>query len=567
MGVTKARAERNALKSLSLVALTLPPHSPASPFWTGTLSSPTLISAPMVRHTDLPTRLQHRRYGAQLCYTSMIDADRYIAGDSASRSNYFTTNEDDQPLIAQFGATSASDFVEAAKLIEKDVNAVCLNLDCPQRRAKAQCFGAFLMRDRPEVVLDIIRRASKELKVPIVAKVRFLGDEPTVGNGYKSTPIVSKTLAFLKEMENAGLSMIVIHGRTLEMSNNTTQASRDNVNHRATHKSHWDGIAHVVPHLKIPVIANGDVVCTDDLEKCLETSKADGVMVATELMYNPGMFANKVKTRTRFTPLTQLKHVVEYLGICGEVGGFTPETLRSHVVDMVAVPCLSPERCRDLLGFGIGVEDLKTAWRRVLEIAVFLSYVCAGVDETVTLAQAKERVFKGRETFDVFEEVKKCAGWWLGDEGVVKVNGVGIDGQKVKEAFNRGNEVFVAWLGGERRIRPGWELVVETKEWEKKAKKAKKEKKAQKEKKEKKEKERIELSPKLRKKLVKCARKILQKSNEPEGVPMRKLAELVGKKRGVEVEVAREGLEGGLGGKRVKVEGGMAVLQNKTNDE
>ncbi|GMI54042.1 hypothetical protein TeGR_g3302, partial [Tetraparma gracilis] len=72
---TKARQERNAVSALALLAASLPPRPPASsPFWLS-LSSPTLsspsqamgpsrIAAPMVRHSDLPFRMQCRFHGA-----------------------------------------------------------------------------------------------------------------------------------------------------------------------------------------------------------------------------------------------------------------------------------------------------------------------------------------------------------------------------------------------------------------------------------------------------------------------------------------------------------------------
>ena len=136
-----------------------------------------------VRHTDLPCRMVFRKYGTQLAYTSMIDSDRFIA--AKDRTKYFSTAQEDRPLIAQFGATNAEDFVRAAEILQDSVDAVCLNMDCPQRRAAQQGFGAYLMKKNEEEVLNIVRRAKAELKVPVVAKIRLLSLPATVGNGYK----------------------------------------------------------------------------------------------------------------------------------------------------------------------------------------------------------------------------------------------------------------------------------------------------------------------------------------------------------------------------------------------
>ena len=108
MGLTKARAERNAMASLDALAASQPPRPPAStPFWTA-IGRPLKIAAPMVRHTDLPTRLLYRAHGAELCYTSMIDSDKFIACPPTDREKFFTTCPADAPLIAQFGRLCGS---------------------------------------------------------------------------------------------------------------------------------------------------------------------------------------------------------------------------------------------------------------------------------------------------------------------------------------------------------------------------------------------------------------------------------------------------------------------------
>jgi len=85
MGVTKARAERNAMKLLEEEANSLPPHDVENhPTWKR-LNKPKMIAAPMVRHTDLPCRMQLREHGAQLCYTSMIDSDKFVAAKKSKR--------------------------------------------------------------------------------------------------------------------------------------------------------------------------------------------------------------------------------------------------------------------------------------------------------------------------------------------------------------------------------------------------------------------------------------------------------------------------------------------------
>ncbi|GMI03757.1 hypothetical protein TrRE_jg12662, partial [Triparma retinervis] len=369
MGQSKARQERQAMQALNEAAVSLPPRDLSSNTFWKKLGEPSHIAAPMVRHTDLPCRMVYRKHGTQLAYTSMIDADRFIAAKTEDRTKYFSTVKEDRPLIAQFGATNADDFVKAAQIIEGEVDAVCLNMDCPQRRAAQQGFGAYLMKDNAEEVFNIVRRASTELKVPVVAKIRLLSLPATVGNGYKSVPLVSKTIEFCKKLEEAGISLVAIHGRTIDMSNSGASC-RDQKNHRPVYPSDYEAINAIQKHLKIPVVANGDIRSMADVSSCLETTGADAVMVATELLYNPRLYAMPSNsTRQVVTPIKQLSFAAEYLHMASVYKGFTPETLKSHLVDSIIVPCLSPERKREMIPFGEGVSTWEDAERRLLEIA------------------------------------------------------------------------------------------------------------------------------------------------------------------------------------------------------
>ena len=74
-------------------------------------------------------------------------------------------------------------------------------------------------------------------------------------------------------LKEAGAAMIVVHGRTIDMKN-----------HRSLHPADHEAIGIIRTHVRVPVVANGDIRSMEEHGRCLEKTGADGAMVATELM-------------------------------------------------------------------------------------------------------------------------------------------------------------------------------------------------------------------------------------------------------------------------------------------
>lgn len=87
----------------------------------------------------------------------------------------------------------------------------------------------------------------------------------------------------------------------------------------------WDVIKKVKETVKIPVFANGNIQCYEDLEKCLKHTGCDGVMVAETLLENPALFSGKNIERvnlaleyleiakTHNTPHNMVRHHLFYM--------------------------------------------------------------------------------------------------------------------------------------------------------------------------------------------------------------------------------------------------------------
>jgi tRNA-dihydrouridine synthase len=173
----------------------------------------------------------------------------------------------DSNLIVQLAGDDPNVLVNAGRLVENSPNvmAIDLNLGCPQKIAKRGNYGAYLLTDT-ELVARCLKAMVKELNKPVTVKIRRLATDEA-------------TLALCKMIEDCGVSMLTLHGRTVENSKlYITEAD-------------WDIIRKVKASLTIPVIANGGISCRGDALACLEYTGADAVMSSEALLENPKMFS------------------------------------------------------------------------------------------------------------------------------------------------------------------------------------------------------------------------------------------------------------------------------------
>jgi tRNA-dihydrouridine synthase 1 len=172
----------------------------------------------------------------------------------------------DRPLIVQFCANDPAELLEAASYVAPFCDAVDLNLGCPQGIARKGRYGAFLQEDQ-ELIYNLIHNLHENLSVPVTAKMRILETK-------------EETLKYATKILSAGASILTVHGR-----------HRDQKGHK-TGLADWSVIRYLRENLPKDTVlfANGNILRTEDIAKCLEETGADAVMSAEGNLYDPAIF-------------------------------------------------------------------------------------------------------------------------------------------------------------------------------------------------------------------------------------------------------------------------------------
>lgn len=209
--------------------------------------------APLAGITDLPFRRLVSGFGAGLVVSEMVASHEILTGKPGVLERA-ELGLNEVNTAVQLAGREAAPMIEAARMVAGNgARIIDINMGCPAKKVVSGYSGSALMRDLDHA-LRLIEAVVGAVDVPVTLKTRLGWDEATL-----NAPELAK------RAESAGIQMITIHGRT----------------RCQFYKGHadWEAISAVKNVVKIPVIANGDIIDAATAKAALAQSGADGVMI------------------------------------------------------------------------------------------------------------------------------------------------------------------------------------------------------------------------------------------------------------------------------------------------
>ncbi len=272
--------------------------------------------APMAGVTDRPFRQLCRRLGAGHAVSEMVTSrpDLWKSLKTSRRANH---DGEPGPIAVQIAGTEPGMMAQAARYnLDRGAQIIDINMGCPAKKVCNKWAGSALMQDAALAlsIIDAVVRACEPHGVPVTLKMR-------TGWCHSARNALEIALA----AQNAGVQMVVVHGRTRE------QGYRGVAEHETVRR--------VKAALNIPVVANGDITSAEKARDVLALTGADAVMMGRAAQGRPWIFRDMAHYMQTGEHLAQplvvevkrwlLEHLEDHYSLYGEFSGVL--SARKHI--------------------------------------------------------------------------------------------------------------------------------------------------------------------------------------------------------------------------------------------
>ena len=224
-----------------------------------------IVFAPIAGFSEVGFRHMCAKYGAGLTYTELVSAKGLCYGNKGTQELLAREDFSSPCAVQLFG--SDPEFMYKAAKDERLANfeIVDINMGCPVKKVFNNGDGSALMKN-PDLICEVVQAVREGAKRPVTVKMRA-GVESGKPNAVECALAAQK----------GGASAVCVHPRYRE------QFYSGVADHTITKA--------VKEALDIPVIANGDIVDLQSLERVRDITGADGFMIARGALGRPWIFA------------------------------------------------------------------------------------------------------------------------------------------------------------------------------------------------------------------------------------------------------------------------------------
>jgi nifR3 family TIM-barrel protein len=173
---------------------------------------------------------------------------------------------------------------EAARIVvDRGAPIIDINMGCWVPKVVKKGGGAALLSDtcRARAVVEAVVKA---VPVPVTVKVR---------SGLNPRQLTA--VPFARIAQEAGVAAIAVHARTAEQG--------------FTGEADWDIIAQVVQAVSIPVIGNGDINSSADIDRMRAQTGCQGVMIGRAALGAPWCFSGDSEPPLPYRAAVALRHL------------------------------------------------------------------------------------------------------------------------------------------------------------------------------------------------------------------------------------------------------------------